>query len=152
MEKSIRDASDRDIRAMFGIRTRVKENHLSHEQLTEMGITPQRIRQALAEAPCAWIAEVNGTPVGFAMADIEDGCVFATFVLPEFEGCGLGGLLIGKAEDFLFEHHHTIWLETAEGSRASGFYRHLGWLPVADLPEGDVRFEKSRDASALIVT
>jgi ribosomal protein S18 acetylase RimI-like enzyme len=146
MEKIVRNACDQDIGAMFEIRTRVKENHLSHAQLTEMGITPETIRQAIAAAPCAWIAQVDGTPVGFAMADVEDGSVFATFVLPEFEGCGLGRLLIGNAERFLFERHQTIWLETAEGSRASGFYRQLGWLPVADLPEGDVRFEKSRNA------
>ena len=51
---------------------------------------------------------------------------------------------MAKAEAFLFQHHPTIWLETAENSRASGFYRHLGWQAVANLPEGDVRFEKSR--------
>ena len=44
---------------------------------------------------------------------------------------------------FLFEQHRTIWLETAENSRASGFYLSLGWQLVAHLPEGDVRFEKN---------
>lgn len=44
MEKSIRLASLADIGAIFDIRTRVHENHLSLDQLAEMGITPNTIR------------------------------------------------------------------------------------------------------------
>jgi ribosomal protein S18 acetylase RimI-like enzyme len=142
MEKTIRLANLADIDAIFDIRTSVHENHLSLDQLAAMGITPITIRQAILEAPCAWVAEVNGAPVGFSMANAEDGCVFAAFVLPEFEGNGLGRRLMDEAETFLFQHHQTIWLETAEASRASGFYRSLGWQPVENLPEGDIRFEK----------
>lgn len=145
MEKTIRLARETDINAIFDIRTRVQENHLSRDQLAEMGITPHAIQQAILEAPCAWVAEVDGVPVGFSMADVEDGCVFAAFVLPEFEGRGLGRSLMGKAEAFLFQYHQTIWLETAEATRASGFYRTLGWQPVENLPEGDVRFEKYQE-------
>ena len=141
-EKTIRAATEADIPAIFDIRTSVKENHLSHEQLTSMGITPEAIRQAISLAPCVWVAEVEGVPVGFSMADLDDACVFAAFVLPEYEGYGLGRSLMAHAEAFLFQHHRVIWLETAAASRASGFYRHLGWVPVEDLPEGDVRFEK----------
>lgn len=89
------------------------------------------------------IAEIDGVPAGFAMPDVEEGCVFAAFVRPEFEAHGLGRALKANAEALLFQHHKTIWLETAEASRASGFYRNLGWLPVENLPEGDVRFEKN---------
>ncbi|MCQ2995352.1 GNAT family N-acetyltransferase [Pseudomonas syringae] len=142
MEKTIRLANPADINAIFDIRTSVQENHLSHDQLAEMGITPETIRQAILETPCAWVAEVDGVPAGFSMVDVEDGCVFAAFVLPEFEGHGLGRSLMNKAEACLFQHHQTIWLETAEASRASRFYRNLGWQPVENLPEGDVRFEK----------
>lgn len=144
MNHSIRLANLADINAIFDIRTSVHENHLSREQLAAMGISPITVRQAILEAPCAWIAEVNGTPVGFSMADVEDGCVFAAFVLPGFEGNGLGRKLMEQAETFLFQHHQTIWLETAEASRACGFYRHLDWQPVKNSTEGDVRFEKSR--------
>jgi len=144
MKNTIRLASVADIDAIFDIRTSVRENHLSRDQLAEMGITPETIRQAILESPCVWIAEVDGAPAGFSMADAEDGCVFAAFVLPEFEGRGLGRSLMDKAEAFLFQHHRTIWLETAEASRASGFYRSLGWLVVEHLPGGDVRFEKRR--------
>ncbi|MBF8776552.1 GNAT family N-acetyltransferase [Pseudomonas fulva] len=145
MDHSIRLANLADIDAIFDIRTSVHENHLSREQLAAMGISHITIRQAMLEAPCAWVAEVNGVPVGFSMVDVEDGCVFAAFVLPGFEGNGLGRKLMEQAETFLFQHHQTIWLETAEASRACGFYRHLGWQRVKDLTEGDVRFEKSQN-------
>ncbi|NIK41350.1 ribosomal protein S18 acetylase RimI-like enzyme [Xanthomonas arboricola] len=142
MEKTIRLAGPADIDAISDIRTRVHENRLSRDQLVEMGITPATIQKAILEAPCAWVAEVNGAPVGFSMVDVEEGCVFAAFVLPGFEGNGLGRRLMDKAEACLFQHYRTIWLETAEASRASGFYRSLCWQPVKNLPGGDVRFEK----------
>jgi GNAT superfamily N-acetyltransferase len=142
MEKTVRIAIPTDIDVMFDIRTSVKENHLSLNQLAEMGITPETIRETILAAPCAWIAEVDGAPAGFAMADAEDGSVFAAFVRPEFEGHGIGRVLMAKAEAFLFQYHQKIWLETADASRASGFYRNLGWLPVESLPDGDIRFEK----------
>lgn len=72
LEKTIRLANQADISAMFDIRTRVQENHLSHDQLAQMGITPEAISQAILSAPCAWIAEVNGAAVGFSMADVVD--------------------------------------------------------------------------------
>lgn len=40
MEIIIRLANHADIDAIFHIRTSVRENHLSHDQLTGMGIPP----------------------------------------------------------------------------------------------------------------
>lgn len=145
MEILVRIGNGSDIGAIFDIRTSVKENHLSRDQLTEMGITPSAIRQAMAATPCLWIAEVDGIAAGFSMVDVEEACVFAAFVRPEFEGLGLGRSLMAKAEALLFKQHQTIWLETAEASRAAGFYRNLGWLPTERLPAGDIRFEKHRE-------
>ncbi|VVO22230.1 hypothetical protein PS834_04312 [Pseudomonas fluorescens] len=144
MTPHIRVATPADINAIFDIRTSVRENHLSHEQLTEMGITPDAILHALQQAPCVWVAEVDGVAAGFSMADVEDGCVFAAFIRPEFEGHGLGRRLMAQAEALLFQHHQQIWLETAEASRANGFYQRLGWRVVEQLPQGDIRMEKHR--------
>lgn len=142
MKITIRSATPSDINTIFDIRTSVKENSLSHEQLNDMGITPDAIAQAITAAPCCWVAEVDEVIAAFAMADIEEGSVFALFVRPECEGYGVGRLLMAKAEAFLFTQHQTIWLETSANSRASGFYRQLGWLAVQELPDGDMRFEK----------
>ena len=140
----VRIAEAADIDAVFEIRTSVTENHLSYPQLVERGITKAAVRVMLASSPCLWIAEVDGTAVGFAMADVQAGSVFACFIRPQYQGCGLGWLLMQRAEAFLFERHATIWLTTNAASSAPGFYRRLGWTAVQDLPDGSIRFEKHR--------
>lgn len=146
MPARIRLATTCDIEALFQIRTSVVQNHLSREQMLEMGITPSRLADAITAAPCAWVAEVDDTPVAFAMVDLEDACVFALFVTPAFEGQGLARQLMLEAEAALFARHPRIWLETdgRDTVRANGFYQRLGWAVVAQLDEGDVRYEKAR--------
>lgn len=138
----VRVAEAADIDAVFEIRTSVTENHLSYQQLTELGITKETVRDTLEASPCLWIAEVEGTAAGFAMADVQEGSVFACFIRPHYQGRGLGRLLMGRAEVFLFQRHATIWLTTNAASRAPSFYRKLGWSAVSDLPDGSIRFEK----------
>ncbi|AIR90334.1 GNAT family N-acetyltransferase [Pseudomonas cremoricolorata] len=144
MEALIRLARLDDIAAIFAIRTGVVENHLSMAELEQMGITPAAIAEAIEAGPCAWVAEVSGVPVGFSMVDDEEACLFAAFVLPEYEGQGLGRCLIAAAEQQLFQRHARIWLETAADSRACAVYRRLGWQVVEQLAQGDVRLEKVR--------
>lgn len=144
MEKSVRLAIESDVDVIFDIRTSVTENHLSREQLAARGITSAVIRDTIAAAPCAWMAMADGQPAGFAMADAEEGSVFALFVCPQFEGLGLGRMLLAEAEAFLFATHETLWLETGAASRAFGFYRKAGWVPVSEAGEGDMRLEKRR--------
>ncbi|KTC18754.1 GCN5 family acetyltransferase [Pseudomonas putida] len=150
MQSFIRPATTADIEALFEIRTSVVQNHLSREQMLALGITPASLAEAIAAAPCAWLAEVEGMPAAFAMVDLEDACVFALFVKPAFEGQGLARQLMVEAEAALFALHSRIWLETdgRDGVRANGFYRRLGWEVVAQLEEGDVRYEKVRQAPA----
>ncbi|MGY2138898.1 GNAT family N-acetyltransferase [Pseudomonas reactans] len=145
MKKTVRVAVASDVGEIFDIRTSVNENHLSLEQLIHMGITHSAITKMIIASPCSWIAEVDGVAAGFAIADAEEGCVFAAFVRPEFEGRAIGRMLLAQAEDFLFQYHQKIWLVTAGVSRASGFYRTLGWVPMEGLPGGDIRFEKTQN-------
>lgn len=140
---TLRDAAPGDVETIFNIRTAVKENHLSREQMAEMGITPQTVLEIINESRCIWIAEVNGQAAGFAMAITGEACLFAMFVTPEFEGLGVGKKLLQKAESFLFSTCQNIWLETASSSRAAAFYQRHGWMPVSKSGESDIRFEKS---------
>lgn len=144
MTITIRDAAEEDIPAIFEVRTSVRENHLSVEQMTEMGITNETIRQALLREPCIWVAVDGDHIVGFSMGDAADACLFAAFVRPEWAGQGIGRRLMERAEAFLFERHSSIWLHTDGSSRAAGFYERLGWKRMPDMENRDARFEKHR--------
>ncbi|MBC2884460.1 GNAT family N-acetyltransferase [Ochrobactrum sp. CM-21-5] len=144
MNVHIRNAVVNDVEAIFDIRTSVKENYLSLSQLADLGITHETITDFVAESPCTWIAEIDGAPAGFSMADADEGNVFALFVRQDMEGRGLGTSLMEKVEDYLFARHETIWLTTERDSRASRFYAARGWMAVAEQDNGQTRFEKIR--------
>ncbi|NVZ18391.1 GNAT family N-acetyltransferase [Pseudomonas costantinii] len=146
MEIVVRLATLVDIDTLFAIRTSVVQNHLSREQMTDLGITPQVLADSIREAPCVWIAEVDGRPAAFSMVDLAEGEVFAMFVQPAYEGHGLGRQLMAVAEAALFECHDTLFLITdgRDEIRANGFYQRLGWSVVGRVDGDDVRYEKSR--------
>lgn len=138
----VRPATVADVDAMFRVRTSVRENTLTLDELAEIGVTPAAIATAIQSAPCAWVAKADGEVLGFAMVDLDTACLFAAFVLPGHEGRGIGTALIRTCEAALFERHPVAWLETAGHSRAAGVYRHLGWGGEVDVGDGDVRMEK----------
>ncbi|TDD42189.1 GNAT family N-acetyltransferase [Saccharopolyspora elongata] len=144
MTIDIRIAAPEDVDAIFAIRTEVRENHLSMQEMAALSITPETVREDLAPSTSSrtWIAEFDREPVGFSVAHPDDGNLFALFIRTAFEGRGIGRRLLALAGAYLFESHDTIWLETDGASRASGFYRRLGWETVAELPGGDIRMEK----------
>ena len=144
MTITIRDAAQADIPAIFEVRTSVRENHLSVEQMAKLGITKETILQVLHQEPCIWVAVHGERIVGFSMGDAAEACLFAAFVRPEWQGQGIGRRLMERAEAFLFARHSSIWLHTDGSSRAAGFYERLGWKRMPDMENRDARFEKHR--------
>ncbi|PKH18007.1 GNAT family N-acetyltransferase [Pseudomonas fluorescens] len=146
MHVLIRAATVDDVDTLITIRTSVVQNHLSVEQMADLGITPQVLTDTLRTAPCAWVAEVDGQAAAFSMVDLEAGEVFAMFVLPTHENLGLGRQLMAVAETALFEHHDRVYLVTdgRDEIRANGFYQRLGWLKAGGADGDDVRYEKHR--------
>ena len=146
MQTLIRVATQDDVETLFNIRTSVVQNHLSIEQMAELGITRQVLADSIREAPCVWIADVDGKPAAFSMVDLATGEVFAMFVLPTHENLGLGRQLMAVAEAALFEQHDQLFLITdgRDEIRANGFYQRLGWVVVGQVDGDDVRYEKSR--------
>jgi GNAT superfamily N-acetyltransferase len=143
----IRIARPTEVGILNDIRTSVRENHMTIAQMEAYGITAASIAELIVGTGRAWIGEIDGVDAGFSIADSAEGNIFAMFVRPEFEGHGLGGLLLSQAETFLFERGlNEIWLEAGatEGLRAHGFYSHAGWQRSGTMPDGQLRFVKQR--------
>ncbi len=146
MTINIRLAQSTDIKSIFNISTSVVENHLSSEELNEMGITEEVVAEMIQTSHCAWVATENTNIIGFSMILPDEGCLFAAFVLPEYEGRGAGRRLVMAAELELFKNHEIIWLETDKRSRAAKFYLQLGWGNRIDVSDTDIKLEKQRNS------
>lgn len=140
----IRLATPSDLPFITHIRTSVKENHLSVEQMADMGITEASVAEMITASPCCWVALADGQIVGFAMINNDDGSLFAAFVLPTHEGKGIGKSLVQIAENELFLNHKLAWLETGQSTRAAGFYRGMGWGNEKIISPDYIRLEKCR--------
>ena len=113
-----------DIPEMAVIRLAVKENVLSNPDR----ITRQIYEDYLDLLGRGWVGEIDGRIVAFSYADKGDSSIWALFVLPEFEGRGLGKGLLKLAVDWLFGlGNETVTLGTSANTRAERFYLTQGW-------------------------
>ena len=122
-------ASD-DVDALFDVRTRTRENTYTLEQLRRLGITPESVHARFATTFHGWLCADGDRVVAFAMADRSTGELWVIAVVPEHEGKGIGGELMGAAEAWLWASGcERAWLTTDvdPSLRAYGFYRHRGW-------------------------
>ena len=142
----VRPATAENVEALFDIRCSVKENYQSREELASLGITAQSIKEMIEAGDyITTIAETENRPVGFSMAQISEGYVFACFVRPEFEGRGIGRALMETAEQGLRKNGvQEAWLSTGPEPelRAPGFYTRLGWYKDGFLDDGQIIFKK----------
>ncbi|MBA8822137.1 GNAT family N-acetyltransferase [Ochrobactrum sp. P6BS-III] len=144
MQFIIRQATPSDMPRITHVRTSVRENHLSVEQMADMGITEASVSEMILASLCCWVALYDNEIVGFSMIDNAEGSLFAAFVLPGHEGKGIGKRLVQIAEQELFKRHALIWLETGASTRAAGFYRSMGWGNDKTVGPDYIRLEKRR--------
>ena len=105
-------------------------------------MSSEDVRRALEETGHGWVVEVRGRVVAFGIADGVTSSIWALFVLPEAEGQGYGRRLLDAMVAWLWSLQPTvIWLTTATGTRAEGFYKALGWEQVGDPEGGEIRLE-----------
>lgn len=142
----LRSACGIDTETLFDIRCSVVENYQSREELVELGITTQSVKEMIEEGDyITTIVEEEGQAVGFSMAQVSEKYVFACFVRPEFEGNGFGRALMSSIEKGLRkEGVQKAWLSTGpeQELRAPGFYMHLGWYKDGYLDDGQIIFRK----------
>lgn len=126
---------------MSVVRLAVNENRLSNPAR----ITPAMYADHLGPLGQSWVCEGEGRIVGFSSAAVRDASIWALFVLPEFEGRGIGKRLLALATEWLFEQGATrVVLGTAAGTRADAFYARVGWRRGALRDDGEVEFTLER--------
>ena len=130
----IRPGRAADMNDIVRIRTSVRENHLSVEQMAAIGITPMSILSDIdAGNLCCFVAEDGNRVAGFAMADARDASLLALFVDPAHEGRGHGTALLQAAESWLRGRgHRRATLGTGRDTAAHAFYLRRGWRATGE--------------------
>ncbi|HUV36648.1 MAG TPA: GNAT family N-acetyltransferase [Patescibacteria group bacterium] len=141
-----REITHEDIPSLFVMRVATRENALSPEELSALGITEESVRGMMDTTHRGWLCEVDGRVVGFVMGNGTTGEMWVIAVLPEFEGRGIGARLMNLVEDWLWSRGwEKIWLTTDLDTslRAYGFYLKRGWTD-AEIKDG-LRYMKKRN-------
>jgi GNAT superfamily N-acetyltransferase len=138
-----REATLQDIPQIQIVRNSVKENTLSDPAL----VPDADCEDFLFRRGKGWVCEIDAHIVGFAIADLQDDNIWALFLLPEVEKQGIGRRLHQLMLDWYFaQGKEKVWLGTAPGTRAEGFYTAAGWTVTGMHGKGEVKFEMTADA------
>jgi GNAT superfamily N-acetyltransferase len=136
----LRLATIHDIDAMHAVRLAVRENALSAENR----VRPEHYRTMLQEFGRGWVHEESDKVAAFGIADHAHQNIWALFVVPGFEGQGIGSELLEAMVGWLFEQsREPVWLTTEPNTRAERFYRAAGWRAMGAAANGELRFELS---------
>ena len=137
----IREATVSDIPEMQIVRHSVTENVLSDPSV----VPDSAYIEYLTDRGKGWVASDKSMILGFAIVDLRDENVWALFMLPKFEGKGIGRSLHNTMLDFYFDTGKTtLWLGTEPGTRAERFYRKAGWRETGVHGKGEIKFEISK--------
>ncbi|TKB50695.1 GNAT family N-acetyltransferase [Ferrimonas sediminicola] len=137
----LRVARWEDIPAIQLVRNAVRENRLS----VAGSIKEADVASYLEARGRGWVCEAGDRIVGFTFADAIDASIWALFLLPEWEGQGLGRRLLETACNWLFAQGvKEIRLSTARHTRAHGFYLKLGWRETGARGNGEAKLRLRR--------
>jgi len=133
-----REAITADIPQIQIVRNAVKENPLSNPAL----VPDSDVEDYILNRGKGWICEIDNKIVGFSIVSVTDKNVWALFIQPGYEKMGIGRRLHDEMINWYFDQTDaTIWLGTAPGTRAEGFYRKAGWTEVGMHGKGEIKFE-----------
>jgi GNAT superfamily N-acetyltransferase len=138
MRIALRRAVRDDIPSMHVVRRAVRENPLSSNVIREEHYIP-----AIESTGRGWVVEEDGVVVAFAVGNAETGNVWALFVHPDHEGKGYGKKLQDAMVQWLFNQGLSrVYLSTAPGTRAQGFYEATGWKFMGVDSHGEATYER----------
>ena len=140
MPPILRQALLSDIPAMQRVRHAVRENRLA-----SLVIPAEAYREAIEDTGRGWVIEVDGEVLAFAVVNAQTGNVWALFVDPTHERRGFGRQLLDALVAWGWSAGlERLYLSTAPGTRAEGFYAAAGWRRTGLTPDGEVAFELRR--------
>ena len=123
---------------MHVVRRAVRENPLTSNAIREEHYIP-----AIESTGRGWVVEEDGVVVAFAVGNAETGNIWALFVHPDHEGKGYGTNLQDAMLQWLFEQGLSrVYLGTAPGTRAQGFYEATGWKFTGIDSRGEATYER----------
>ena len=133
-----RQAQITDIIQIQQVRNSVNENRLSDPRL----VTNEDVKIFIIEKGKGWVCEAGKEIVGFSIVDLKEKNIWALFVKPENEGCGIGKELHRKMLDWYFSlTMQNVWLGTAPNIRAAKFYEIQGWKKIGMHGKKEIKFE-----------
>jgi len=150
-----REMLQKDITAIFRVRTSTRENRMSIKELADLGIAPESVSKALKVKTKGWVCEEAGKILGFTVGDGDSGEMLVVAVLPEAEGRGIGRQLMEFVQNWLFfRGHQELWLmENPDPTiRAYSFYRKLGWIPTGEYNNAEHVLKLRKDPLADVGT
>ena len=132
--RDIRAMNTDDMDAIFDVRTSVVDNHMSEEELREIGITREGVAEMLEQGELkGWCALSGDEVVGFSLATASTREVNALFVLPDHSKRGLGQALLDIAVFNLRRNAPgTVRLRTDPTMPAYRFYLKRGWKDTGE--------------------
>lgn len=100
---TFREAAATDMPGISRVRASVRENFLTPEQMAQRGITSASVAASFLQSAKGWVAVRRDEIVAFSIADRDEASIFALFVLPEYEGRGIGSRLLDLAVQWLWD-------------------------------------------------
>ena len=138
-----REATVDDIDNYMIVRMAVTENVLNNPAL----VPREDNVDYLTKYGKGWVCEMDGQIVGFSIVGLVQRNVWALFVMPAFEGKGIGGKLHDMMMDWYFtQTGETIWLGTEHGTKAATFYKKRGWREVGTHADDEIKMEMSSES------
>ena len=144
MELKIRETQVDDIEDMFSVRSRTRQNPISKERLAAYGITSESSAANMANGRVrGWACFHDSVLVGFCNGDGTTGEVLVLAVLPEFQGKGLGRLLLRTLSRAAVERGIRGFTATVlrENEAARALIGTLDPAAVAHPEDGVLRYE-----------
>ncbi|TCC93237.1 GNAT family N-acetyltransferase [Pedobacter frigiditerrae] len=133
-----REATIQDIKQIQIVRNSVRENTLSDPNL----VPDADVEDYILNRGKGWVCEIGDEVVGFSIVDLKENNIWALFLVPKFEGQGIGRKLHDIMLNWYFNQTNTnVWLGTSANTRAEQFYKKAGWKIIGTHGKGEVKFE-----------